>query len=448
VPELTNSVATEEDPGLRLAIDAFIWGYPRMLYDRYWKEFRQSGAALNQLVVMNRLATPDHGGVNVDTLYGVGWLELSDGPVVIDLPDANDRYYSLQLVDVYANNFTYLGRRLTGAGAQQHLLVPPGWQGGGPKGMPVIRSPSRRVFAFLRTLIDDEADLDHANAFNGGIRIGPLAAYPDDLNPSRLMNDVGPHFPHAHNYLERLGVSYFDILGDALQEDPPTRAEDIREMERYAALGIGPGRHPASDNPGQSALFEKAVDRGTEEIFAYTTNEVIGGWSTNLNFDGAHLDNLTKAANNRMGIGILGAEEAIYLMSAPVNPSPGFTMPSWTSLGPDGNPLVGTRKYRLYFPPGQLPAVDAFWSLTMYTKTMMLVRNPIDRYAIGDRTKGLQYGEDGSLEIQIQRDEPVSGTSNWLPAPDGEFQIWIRGYQPRPEFLNGSYRLPAVEIVE
>lgn len=443
----TTGVQAMDGERLNLAIEAFIWSFPRMLYAKYLGDFKAAGAPLNRMLAMNRMATPDHGGVNVDTLYGVAWLDVGNEPVVIDIPDADDRYYSLQLVDVYANNFAYLGRRTTGTGPQRHVVAGPDWSGAVPDGLPLVRSPSRHVFIFLRTLIDSEADLEAANRFDEGIGIAPLSAYPGGFVRSWLMANLAPYFPHSQYHLDRLGAAYFDRVGDALADDPPTRREDLAQLERFAALDIGPGRHPAQENPGEQGLLAFAVEVGNDRLFATNTNRVSHGWSANFKFDGAGNDSLLKAAVNRMGLGMVGAEEAIYLMPAALN-AEGEAVPSWTSKGPDGKPLTGDRKYRLRFPPGQLPPVGAFWSLTMYTKELMLVRNPLDRYAIGDRTPGLVYGADGSLEILIQHDLPDAGPSNWLPAPAGEFQVWIRAYQPRPSFLDGSYRLPPLEIVE
>src|SRR6185295_7032676 len=99
---------------LDLAVDAYIWGFPRMLYEKYLCDFRGAAAPFNRFLVMDRMATPNHGGVNVDTLYGVAWLDLVAEPVVMEVPDADGRYYSVQMVDVYANNFAYVGRRTSG----------------------------------------------------------------------------------------------------------------------------------------------------------------------------------------------------------------------------------------------------------------------------------------------------------------------------------------------
>jgi hypothetical protein len=78
-----------------------------------------------------------------------------------------------------------------------------------------------------------------------------------------------------------------------------------------------------------------------------------------------------------------------------------------------------------------------------------LVANPIERYAIGDRTPGLRYGDDGSVTIRMGKDAPgADGQSNWLPAPDGRFRPILRMYQPRREILDGTYVLPGIRRVD
>ena len=113
--------------------------------------------------------------------------------------------------------------------------------------------------------------------------------------------------------------------------------------------------------------------------------------------------------------------------------------------GPDGETLSGANSYRLHFAEGQLPPVDAFWSLTLYDGSYFLFDNPIDRYGITDRST--DAAPDGSLEILIQANEPADGNVVWLPAPRGAFQLVFRSYQPRTAILDGSYRLPPLEIV-
>ena len=96
--------------------------------------------------------------------------------------------------------------------------------------------------------------------------------------------------------------------------------------------------------------------------------------------------------------------------------------------------------YQLTFPAGKLPPVDAFWSITMYGLDANLVDNPLDRYSIGNRSKGLKTDSDGGLTLYLQHESPGKDKeSNWLPAPNGNFYVSIRTYRPREEIMNGSW---------
>ncbi|MGH8786198.1 MAG: DUF1214 domain-containing protein [Cupriavidus necator] len=121
-----------------------------------------------------------------------------------------------------------------------------------------------------------------------------------------------------------------------------------------------------------------------------------------------------------------------------------------TAVDEGGQPLSGAHRYRLRLAPGNLP-VNAFWSLSMYAREpdgrSYFVANPIERYAIGDRTAGLIMGDDGTIDIWIQQDAPLEPArrANWLPAPAGAFRVTLRAYEPRAEFRDGRVRLPALE---
>jgi hypothetical protein len=115
-----------------------------------------------------------------------------------------------------------------------------------------------------------------------------------------------------------------------------------------------------------------------------------------------------------------------------------------------GEPLDGGEDYVLRFAPGQLPPVDFYWSLTLYNVPQrLLVENPIDRYALNSKNEGLKYGSDGSLEIYVQHDNPGGEReSNWLPAPEGAYFLNLRMYGPKPELLNGDYKVPPLVPAE
>lgn len=147
-------------------------------------------------------------------------------------------------------------------------------------------------------------------------------------------------------------------------------------------------------------------------------------------------DHLARALVALKYIGMLESREATYPMA-------------WHDAA--GEALTGQRRYTLRFAPGALPPVEAFWSLTMYdTRDYMLVDNPIDRYAIGDRTPGLRRDADGGLTLHIQhaRPEGEAAQANWLPAPEGDFYLCLRAYVPRAELLDGHYLLPPLTVTK
>ncbi len=114
-----------------------------------------------------------------------------------------------------------------------------------------------------------------------------------------------------------------------------------------------------------------------------------------------------------------------------------------TSKDGAGHTLNGRHNYILHFPAGGLPPNNAFWSLTMGDAKNRFVPNPIDRYSVGDRS-GLVPNADGSVDIYIQNTAPAGHESNWLPAPSGNFILWLRAYLPGQTILDGKYKVPPV----
>jgi hypothetical protein len=120
-----------------------------------------------------------------------------------------------------------------------------------------------------------------------------------------------------------------------------------------------------------------------------------------------------------------------------------------TSNDADGKQLTGENKYTLTFSEGAWPPADAFWSMTLYDMEGYLVDNPLDRYAIGDRSD-MEPNPDGSLTIYIQSESPGKDKeTNWLPAPKaGPFKVALRLYVPRESVQDGSWVPPAVARVD
>ena len=209
-------------------------------------------------------------------------------------------------------------------------------------------------------------------------------------------------------------------------------------MQRFARLNVGANCEfdfDAYDPPVQQAIREGIEDAHRQiEERGNELGTTIDGWDYTPPMGDYGNDYLFRSAVAWKFIYTNSPEEAMYPIA---------------NLDSDGEQLTGSEKHILSFPAGRLPPVEAFWSITMYDAgTRLMVHNPIDRYSIGDRTRGLQYGADGSLTIYIQQQSPgPNEETNWLPAPQGPFYLIARAYIPKEPLLTGEYRLPAVKKV-
>jgi hypothetical protein len=135
-----------------------------------------------------------------------------------------------------------------------------------------------------------------------------------------------------------------------------------------------------------------------------------------------------------------------YKFPGPINVSQEAVY--WTRSGDGaGHLLSGQHDYVMHFPAGQLPPNKAFWSLTISDARNRFVANPINRYSVSDRS-GLVPNADGSVDIYIQNAAPAGHESNWLPAPSGNFLLWLRAYVPGAAILDGEYTVPPIVEVK
>jgi hypothetical protein len=165
------------------------------------------------------------------------------------------------------------------------------------------------------------------------------------------------------------------------------------------------------------------------QIYARLKATHVNGWIT--------MFGLGEPSN---GMFLRAAHAQLFL--GPVN-VPQESMYWWTNADGAGHTLTGQHNYLMRFPPGGLPPNDAFWSLTMGTAKNHFVANPINRYCVSDRS-GLVPNADGSVDIYIQNAAPAGHESNWLPAPTGNFILWLRVYLPGAAILEGKYQVPPV----
>lgn len=166
---------------------AYIYFSPRLIYagaentivHRGLGGASSAGIPLNTLYTMPTLAEPSQSNTlestgNRDTLYTVGWLDLSAGPEVLHVPDMGGRYYAVQFTDPWGTVFAYVGRRTTGTQAGDYLISGPGWHGKVPTGTTRIVAPDNTVLLIGRTLVESDSDLAAAYALAKQVRVTPL----------------------------------------------------------------------------------------------------------------------------------------------------------------------------------------------------------------------------------------------------------------------------------
>ncbi len=343
---------------------------------------------MNRFFVNTELSSPATlaVGPNDDTLDGLVWLDLTAGPQVIGVPNTDGRYYSIQLIDFWTNPFAYIGFRTTGTEAGAFAITPPGWRGRLPDGTREVPATTKRVLGLVRTLVDDPADLPAAQAIETSYTTGPLNRY-----PSGRVAAVSAPNSAAFNIFVPIdltgdGIDLYQEINQGILEYAPLPA-DARYARTLRAVGVDVERYRQPD-ASLAAILEAAITPAWQAAEDYLTEAatVEGTWSVVLG-----ITDITHDPLRRLGLAIYGPgthieKEALYYSALPVG----------------GTPLSGANTYQLTFAAGQLPPVEAFWSLIMYGPNSQLVANPINRYELASHNPtDLDYAPDGSLTITI-----------------------------------------------
>jgi hypothetical protein len=362
---------------------------------------------------------------NSDTPYSMAWLDLRAEPMVLTVPAVDrKRYYSVMLNDGNTFNYGYIGSRATGNEAGSYMVVGPRWKGETPPGIKkVFRSSTDFSLAAYRTQLLHPKDMPNVEKVQAGYKVEPLSSFLKQPAPP-----AAPAIDFPKIDKELVKTNFFEYLDFALQFAPPGPEEEAIRA-KLASIGIGPGKKFAFKDLSleHKAAVGLGMKEGEDKVDARATSmgKEINGWGIASSFGDRAFYNgdwLLRAAAAKAGIYGNDAAEATYPM---------------TRKDAQGEPLDGAKhRYTLTFPAGQLPPVNAFWSVTMYDgKTQLLIKNSINRYLINSpMLPSLKKNKDGSLTIYIQKDSPGKDKeSNWLPAPDGPIYLAMRLYWPKTE---------------
>ena len=432
-----------------IAKEAYIYGYPMVdnyriqhayFVDRENPEFK---ASWNHIRNIPRVYTPEDKAIqtpNSDTPYSMIGMDLRAEPIVLTVPPIEkERYFSVQLIDLYTFNFGYIGSRATGNDGGSFLIAGPRWEGETPNGVKkVIRSETELLLAAYRTQLFNPSDLDNVKKVQAGYKAQPLSAFLGQPAPKAApaIDFIKPLTPEQ----QKASLEFFNILNFVLLFCP-TNPSETELMARFARVGVGAGK--TFDESKLSPEAKTAMEQGIADAWAdlaklekrIDAKEVTSGdmFGTREYLKNNYLYRMAAAV---MGIYGNSKQEAMY---------PVYGVDS------DGHKLDGANCYTLRFAPGQLPPVNAFWSLTMYElPSSLLVANPLNRYLLNSpMLPQFKRDADGGITLYVQNESPgADKEANWLPAPKGPFVAFMRLYWPKREALDGTWKQPPMRLVQ
>jgi hypothetical protein len=430
-------VSAQEEDAYTLGVQAILWGYPMACTARAAEAAVRTGASrintFHRIPKLNTAADRDVVRPNNATVDAHGWLDLRDEPVVLHVPVlAERRWYIVQIGDTFDEVATNIGG-VRGSRPGVYAICGPRFDGKLPGELTKVGLRTTHATCVARVSVSGEADLPDAVEVQNAFHLLPLSGYLREglacpPPEGALLPALADEAPPALRLLDHIGQAMRWFLPRAADRSDPL-VGSFHRIGLSAARGLDYGSLDEATIRG----LERAAATAERIIDARWAGraEPINGWRYNITAGRAGHDFALRAALAKRA---LGAE----LASEVLDPS--------CCVDADGKPLRGHHSYELHFPAGELPPVSGFWNLSMLGEDLMFVENDAGRYSIGSTTTGLARNPDGSLTLYIQQHRPHDrlAQANWLPAPDGPFNLTMRFYGPATSVLDGTYRLSAV----
>jgi hypothetical protein len=432
---------------LETAIQAYIYGYPLVTMEMTRRVTTNAEKPEGLRGPMGQFANAreyptaafkDVTAPNADTLYASAWLDLSQGPWILQLPDEHGRYYLMPMLDAWTNVFADPGTRTTGTGAGEFAIVGPGWRGELPSGAEELRSSTNLVWIIGRTYCTGTPE-DYAavHAIQDQYKLVPLSAYgkPYTPPPGKVDPSIDMKTPVRAQVEAMDTISFFKLLAELMKQNPPDE-DDAPILARMARIGLVPGQDFDASKLASVPNVQDVPKFGIERIaWHYPAGGAdVNGWTFFKPAGVYGTDYIQRALITRYGLGANIEADAVY---------------PTTKVDSTGQTLNGANKYVIRFPKGQMPPARGFWSLTMYDSQYFFVANPLNRYTLSQRNT-LKADPDGTVPLLIQASNPgPDKEANWLPAPNGPFVLMMRLYWPKenpPSLLDGTWKPPSVTL--
>ena len=437
-----------------IGVDAYLYFYPLVTMDLTRRQLTNVetgngfGGPMNTFANVPAYPTAQDRAVvrpNFDTLYSSGWLDLTNEPMVVSMPNTSGRYYLLPMLDMWTDVFASPGWRTTGTQAQTFVIAPLGWRPDLrdrlidefrlPKDTQRIDAPTPYVWIIGRIKTDGPADYDAVHKIQAGLKITPLSRWGKTSEPIPFKPDptVDMKTPPKLQVDRMPAGDFFAYAAELLKLHPP-HLTDQPIIAQLTKMGIEPGK--SFDMSKIDPVIQRGLDDARHDaqiLMAWkvrTLARVVNGWSMNTDTMGVYGNYyLKRSIVAQIGLGANLPEDAIY----PINLFDGAHQT-----------LDGANKYTIHFDKGALPPADAFWSITLYDNDGFQIENKLNRFAVSSWMP-FKYNGDGSLDLYFQNESPGAGReTNWLPAPKGTFNLTMRLYAPRMEALTGKWSPPPV----
>lgn len=429
--QLKQLAEAEEELAYSLGIQAYIYGYPLVVSAKTMGEMTHSRAPLNQFFYSESLASPAYQDIvtpNSDTLYMSAWLDLSQSPLILKVPDnPQNRYYTVQMLDIYTNTFRNVSNRSTRQKAGRYLLAGPTWKGVVPANTELIQTPTDAVWLIGRVEVKGDGDLPQAVAFEKQITLSPLVQ-----TKQNSVAQTSPVIPAD----ALTSLSFFQIMTEMIRKNPPPVCDHVL-LDQFALAGIDVehGFAPDSLRPATLAGLKRALQAAPGIVqsgfFPYTHTQ--NGWGSFSPIGTYGNQFLARAFVAFSGLAANVPEEEVY--------SRAYTDERRALL-------TGTKRYRLHFTKEQLPQTSAFWSINVYNNQLYLAATAANRSSVRSNTGTLVYNPDGSLDLYLQQEPPPGKEANWIPTPAGNFNLVLRVFAPAPGTWGKGHTWPPVREVK
>ena len=422
-----------------IAKDVYIYGFPivenyKTMYayaiDKSGEQYKAPFNTLKNEANVFTSASTNVVTPNSDTPYSFMWMDLRTEPLVLGVPKLEDnRYYSIQLIDLYTFNFSYIGSRATGNDAGRYLIAGPNWKGKKPERVDkVIRCETEFALALYRTQLLGPGDLDAVKDIQSRYTVQTLSDFlgkpSPEAAPKIKFPPIAPKSVNDFAFLEQLNF---------MLQFCPTDKSETKLLDRFARIGVGSSA--AFDVSKLGPEIQAALKNGMIDGRAAIASVVPRAKSADIFGTRAYLNNdyLKRAVAAKVDLYGNSKEEALYPLYL---------------TDAEGKPLDASQhKYVINLAADKLPPVNAFWSITMYdSKSQRLVPNPVNRYLINSSMlQELKRNADDGLTLFVQHEPPGEGEkANWLPSPEGAFYMVMRLYWPKANALDGSWIPPLI----